>query len=507
MILLGGGLMLPAHAGIKLAPLFRDGAVLQRDKPIPVWGTAAPGEKIRVSFGGRTEGTIAGADGRWMIHLPAQPASSSPAALTVTGDQTVRISDVLVGDVWVCAGQSNMELSVRANQTSADVMAGAKFPLIRQIKFPRTPAAQPAADISGAWTACSPETVGTFSAAGFFFAREIQRVTGVPIGLVNNSHGGSPVEAWMSEAALKSDPAFEAAFARWREVEAAYPKRKADAEVAIGRWEKEAAAAKAQGKDFTRRKPALPSPWGSGNLYRPSALYHGMLHPLLPYAIRGILWYQGEANAERHEEYARLFSAMITQWRRDFGQGDVPFYFVQLASYRKNPTADPTGRQWALMRQAQAEALKLPNTGMVVNFDNTDPSDLHPKNKQTVGERLAALALVCTYGTKDREHSGPVPDAIRTDGNALCVDFSHAQGLHTAGRPATAFELAGRDGKFVPATARIEGHTIIVKAENLEHPVALRYAWRNVSEPCLFNREGFPAAPFQAGLPSPKTSN
>lgn len=488
-----------AHADVILAPLFTDHAVLQRDKPVPVWGRAASGERITVTFQKQTVTTTADDNGRWTVWLKPLAASCEPAEIIVSGgeNKTVRVRDVLVGEAWLCSGQSNMELPVKQAQNAAKEIAAAGNPLIRHISVKQRVSETPKDTVpTGGWKSATPQTAGDFTAAGYFFAREIQPRLGVPIGLVNSSMGGGIIEGWLGAGAFASNPAFEAVAQRWNETLADYPAKKAgyDAEMA-----RRAAAETAAQKDG-KPKPAFPRigpPIGPGHKYTPSGLYNGSIHPLVPYALRGVLWYQGEMNAGRPSEYHPLFAALIKQWRGDFRQGDVPFLWVQLPNFK---SGDPLETDWAQLREAQSRTLSLPATGQAIAIDIGDVEDIHPKNKQDVGHRLALLARALVYG-EQIECRGPVFARAEREGPAMRVHFSKgASGLNM--RPSDkvrgAFQIAGADKKFHPATARVENETLLVSSEKVTEPVAVRYAWFNAPEANLYNAAGLPAEPFRS---------
>jgi len=378
-------------------------------------------------------------------------------------------------------------------------VAAAHFPLIRHFKVERAVADRPADTLHGAWVVCSPETVGQFTAVGYFFARDLQQKLGVPIGLINSTWGGTPIESWMSEAALKSDPAFAVVDERWARALIDWPAKVAAYEAARAAQDKDEAAAKAAGPakyaDFLKNKPWLPPPPSPTSPEAPRSLFNGMIAPLLPCALRGVLWYQGESNDSRPGEYHALFAALITAWRQHWGQGDFPFYFVQLANYAGG---EANGTNWARLREAQAQALTLPDTGMAVTIDLGDPDNVHPRNKQAVGRRLALIARHHLYGIPG-DWSGPVFKSATREGAAMRVQFDHADsGLLAQDRPPAEFQLAGSDRRFHPATARIERDTVIVFAPEVKEPVAVRYAWTNAPEANLFNGAGLPAAPFRS---------
>jgi sialate O-acetylesterase len=491
------GLCAVGRADVTLAPLFQDHAVLQCDKPLPVWGRAEAGEHVTVTFKGQQVGTTTGPDGRWTVSLAAVPASAEPAELTVAGKSTVTIRDVLVGEVWLVSGQSNMEWPVAQAQEAAREIAAADYPLLRHIRIEHTVAAAPAETVkTTGWQAATPQTAGGFSAVGYFFGRDLQRKLGVPAGIINSTWGGTAIEAWMGEAALRSTAAFPAIEARWQRDLAEFPARQASYPAEREAWNRAEERAEA-----TRTRNPLPwprVPVGPGTPYAPSGLFNGMIAPLQPGALRGILWYQGEANWPRPEEYAGLFPAMIQAWRAGWGQGDVPFYFVQLPNYAV--PEDPTHHAWARLREAQTQALLLRATDMAVTIDIGEAKNLHPANKQEVAHRLALIARAQVYGIAG-DFSGPVFERATREGRALRVYFSHAAtGLISYNQPVQSLELAGADRRFLPASAKIERGTLLVTAPGVKEPVAVRYAWSNAPVANLYNGAGLPAAPFRSDL-------
>jgi len=349
----------------------------------------------------------------------------------------------------------------------------------------------PLEDTEGQWTLCSPQSVGDFSAVGYFFGREIHKALGVPVGLIHSSWGGTPAEAWTSLPYLEGDPDYQPIIERWKLNLANYPKAIKDYEAKLAEWQSAAEKAKAEGK------PAPPAPWKpAGPEYpgRPAVLYNGMIAPLIPYAIQGVIWYQGEANAGRAYQYRRLFPTMIRNWRKAWGQGNFPFLFVQLANYEPGNLNE----EWAELREAQLMALQLPSTGMAVAIDIGNPKDIHPRNKQEVGRRLALTALAKVYG-KNIEYSGPMYRGMSIEGGAIRLRFDHVDGglLAMGGGPLKGFTIAGEDRKFVPAEAVIEGETVVVRSPEVAHPVAVRYAWA-INPTCnLYNKAGLPASPFR----------
>ena len=485
------------RADVTLAPLFQDHAVLQRDKALPVWGRADAGEQVTVSFKGQQVSTTTEANGRWRVTLAAVPASAEPAKLVVTGKNTVTIRDVVVGEVWLASGQSNMEWPVRMAQDAAGEIAAANNPLLRHLTVGHNVAATPAETVkTSGWQAATPETAGEFTAIGYFFGRDLQRRLGVPVGIIDSSWGGTAIEVWMSDDALRSTAAFPAINARWQKDLAEFPARLKNYPLEQEAWKK--------GEEHAQATHAKnPVPWprvpvGPGTPYAPSGLFNGMIAPLQPGALRGILWYQGEANWMHPEEYAELFPALIRSWRTGWGQGDVPFYFVQLANYAV--PNDPTFRAWARLREAQTQALLLRATDMAVTIDIGEAKDIHPRNKQEVARRLALIAKAETYGIPG-DFAGPVFERATPEGRALRVHFSHAAtGLISYNLPVQSLELAGADRRFFPASGKIEHGTLLVTAPGVKAPVAVRYAWSNAPVANLYNGAGLPAAPFRSDV-------
>jgi sialate O-acetylesterase len=475
--------------------------VLQRGKPLPVWGTAAPHDTVTVTFRGQSQRAVAGNDGRWEVRLKPLAATAEPADLVVAGHNIVTVHDVVVGDVWLCSGQSNMDFTVnsasftyRVENADAEV-AAANFPLIRQLRIERSVAQAPAATArTSGWKPASPETVGDFTAIGYFFARDIQTALGIPVGIVLSSWPGTPIESWMSDGALASTSVAGAVAQRWEKALSEWPPDRVARHAAATReWQKsEVEAAAAHGRN--------PIPWPglaatNDSAARPGGLYNGMIAPLQSGALRGILWYQGESNVPRAGEYAELFRSMIRSWRSGWGQGDLPFYFVQVAALISKD--DPDGRSWARLREAQAEALKLPGTGMAVAIDNSDPLDVHPKNKQVIGRRLALIAEARLFGRKV-EYSGPVLAGMTLDRDALRLRFGHAGARLVAhGDAVKSLEIAGADRVFHAASGIILGDELRVSSPEVPRPVAARYAWSNAPEANLYNEAGLPAVPFR----------
>ena len=515
-----------AEVPLTLAPLFADHAVLQRDEPVPIWGGASPGEEITVSFAGQSRNATAGADGRWSVALAPLAASATGSDLTVSvrppsdrgPGSAVTLHDILVGEVWLCSGQSNMEFTLAEARDAKREIAAATNPLIREIKVKHKVSTVPleTAATTG-WRSSTPQVAGTFTAVGYFFAREIAAKLQVPVGIVDSSWGGTPVEAWMDGAALASDPKFAVVNERWQQTMAEYSANKIIYAQAKAAQAKAEAAAVAEGpeaharwlKDNARlRDPSDPTHWlsfgvaslrspvprGPGDSATPTGLFNGMINPLIPEAVRGILWYQGEKNAERAEEYHALFSAMITAWRARFGQPELPFYWVNLANLA---FVDDTHRQWAFLRGAQTETLSLPATGQAIAIDLGEDNNIHFGNKQDIGHRLALLAENRLYHLSC-EDTGPTFTSVRPEGAALRITFEHARGLAVKGDSINSLELAGADRVFHPGTGRIDGTSLVVESAAVPRPLAIRYAWLNAPQANLYNAAGLPAVPFRS---------
>lgn len=478
--------------GLRIADLFQDHAVLQREVPVPIWGEAEAGEVVTVSHRGHTAVATADARGRWHVDLPALAADAVGAELVVSTTREQRVlRDVVVGDVWLCSGQSNMEWTVVRSKDAEKEIAAAQYPTIRHIKIRPVSTLQPAESVRGAWRVCSPETAGGFTAVGYHFARELTERLGVPVGIINSSWGGTPVEAWMSEDALLGDAAFDVVFERRGQVMSTFPARKREHAAAHAAWETRKAAAEKDGVVFTERAPRDPTQFD----YRrhPGGLYAGMIAPLAPYAIRGVVWYQGEDNAGRASEYQPLLEAWARDWRRHWP--DVPIIIVQLPNYQ---SGNPQGVTWARLREAQAKmAQTVPGVSLVVTIDLGDPRDVHPLDKKPVGQRVALAARAAVYG-EAVVSEGPAVDRINFEESGARVYFRHAHGLHADGDRVLAFELAGPDRRFVAAEATIEGESVWVQAPAGVRPVAVRHAWRNAPDVTLRNAAGLPAAPFRS---------
>jgi len=493
----------PAPAAtLSLGPLFGDHAVLQRDKPVPIWGHAAPGASVTVSFHGRSATAVAGADGRWTARIGPFPATDTPADLTAAAQDTVVSHDVVVGDLWLCGGQSNMEFKVddggftyHVNNSRAEIAASAD-PLIRQIQVEHAVATAPATEVkTSTWTLASPATVGKFTAVGYFFARDIHTAAGVPVGIVLSCWGGTAIESWMSDAARASTTIAAALDERWKKEKSEWPPERVTQYPAdMAAWNKAEANATATHTKNPLRWPQPPATDSSPA--RPGGLFNAMIAPLQPAAIRGILWYQGEANVGHADEYAELFATMIRSWREGFGQGDLPFYFVQLANF--GSPVEMVGRDWAKLRDAQAAVLALPETGMAVTIDIGDAANIHPRNKQEVGRRLALIARAKIYNITP-EVSGPMYASATPEAGSIRVRFSHAGNeIEARDGPPLSVEVAGADRVFYPAVAEVEVDTIVASSPDVPSPVAVRYAWANAPTANLYSDDGLPVVPFRS---------
>lgn len=500
-LLLGSALSASFHASaaVRLHPLFTDHAVLQRGISLPVWGTADDGEKVTVEFRGQKVSTVA-RNGRWMVRLNPLSANGAGASLKATGpSNTAAITDVVVGEVWVCSGQSNMEWPLRASyKPEADIAASSSSHLrLFTVVKRRSPEVKTDLDYAPhSWSVAGPDTVPSFSAVGYYFGRDLAaslKAEGVPVGLIHTSWGGSPAEVWMSDEAIRGNPSYT------RDLQDADAASYIAHKRSMVEFEKEKAAAAAKGEPFKRNRPYPP--------WQNSELYNGMIANLIPYGIRGAIWYQGESNAGRAWQYRELFADMITNWRRDWGQGNFPFYAVQLAPWDMNRKrelsviANEVGdSNWAELREAQNYvAATLPNAGVAVITDVGDKDDIHPTRKAPVGARLALLARANVHH-QAVEAYGPTLQTHIVVGNEVHLRFSHlAGGLKTLDSAApTGFTVAGADRVFHRATARIRGNSeIVVTCPEVAKPVAVRFGWANHPVVNLANGDGLPASPFR----------
>lgn len=461
-----------ADAEVRLPNVIGSNMVLQRDAPLPFWGWADPDEKVTVSLGENRASATAGADGRWMVKL-APMKSGGPHTVTVEGKNKLELTNVLVGEVWVCSGQSNMQWSVSASDNPQEEIAAANYPSIRLFYVPRVPAGTPQDDVNAHWTECSPETVANFSAVAYFFGRKLHKDLDVPVGLIHTSWGGTRIEPWTTLDGFRSVPSLA--------------KLAEQAEQAHADYVKKAAAAKESGQE--------PPKHPLNNRGASTGLYNGMVHPLVPFAIRGAIWYQGESNRADGLRYEQKMHALINGWRKVWNQGDFPFLYVQLAPFRYRGDVSLLPQIW----EAQMKVLEVPNTGMAVTVDIGNITDIHPRNKQDVGKRLALWALAKTYGREGLVYSGPLYKSMQIEGDKIRISFDHVgSGLASRdGQPLTWFTIAGKDGEFVEAQAKVDGHDVVVWSDELKNPTAVRFGWHQEAEPNLMNKEGLPASPFR----------
>jgi sialate O-acetylesterase len=621
------------QAQVTLPKIFGDNMVLQRDRTIFVWGWAAPKEKITVQLNNQTKSIVAGKEGQWKVVLDPEVAGG-PHQLIVKGKKSITLNNVLIGDVWICSGQSNMEWPLRSSNDAVEEARVANYPAIRHFKVPNTMASQPQKDLRGGeWKVCTSETAKDFTAVGYFFARELNQELKVPVGLINTSWGGTNSETWTSKEAFESSDEFKAMIAgmpkldldslakvqkaltikriealqgrlgaspsmiaSWKEIsfdDSAWPSMKVpdlwegqdlgDFDGAVWFRKTIQLSASDLGKPATlqlamiddsddayvngvrvgglkqqyneKRNYNVPSAilkegenviavrvddtGGGGGIYGdasevkltignsaltlagdwrykvesimessvsmgpnsyPSLLYNAMIQPLIPFAIKGAIWYQGESNAGRAYQYRKAFPLLINDWRKQWSQGEFPFYFVQLASFDADHGTSKTGSKWAELREAQTMTLSLSNTGMAVTTDIGDAHDIHPRNKQDVGKRLAAIALNKTYN-KGHAYSGPQFKSMEVKGDKVIISFTDTEGGLVARDKygyLRGFEISGNDQKFYHAKASIEGNTVVVYHADVKNPVAVRFGWADdASENNLYNGEGFPAGPFR----------
>ncbi len=511
--LLLGMLVLPVFVNasqLKMAAIFGNNMLLQRDMAAPVWGKATPGATVKVNIAGQTKIAIAAENGKWMLKLDPLK-TGGPVTMTVeSGNEKLIFTNVLVGDVWFCSGQSNMEWSVFKCGNGREETRMANYPEIRLFKVGRNAErVEPAEDCKGEWKICSPGSVKNFSAVGYYFGRMLHKELKIPVGLIGSYWGGSFIQCWMPRSALESDPDFKPILERNDCDKISYKEKIQIYHERYSKWEKDykeywrkrgaLIRAKKKWNPKTLPEPKRPKmPYGPDNPMTCSMLYNRMLLPVVPYGIKGVIWYQGESNNWRAYQYRKLQPAMIKSWRQAWGEGDFPFLIVQLANFRKPVTNPNTSQCWPELREAQFMATKVPNTGIVTAIDIGEEKTIHPKNKQEVGRRLALTAMGTTYG-KTLVYSGPVYDKMKVEGNKIRIYFTHIHGgLVAKGGQLKHFAIAGKDRKFFWANAEIDGNTVLVWSDKVKEPVAVRYAWAdNPSSANLYNKEGFPAFPFR----------
>jgi sialate O-acetylesterase len=492
----------------EVANVFGNHMILQREMPIPVWGTALPGTKVKVELNGKQVATQTGSDGRWNAVLPSMKAGG-PYQLKINGKKNTVFTDVLIGEVWLCSGQSNMDMTVAREDrywcgvfNEKQEVERADYPSIRFYDTEFTPMEEPQKNVNGTWEVCSPKTIGHLSAAAYFFARDIYEKYKVPIGMITTAYGASTAEAWISKPALQSHPQLAYLLDEYEKKRKAYDTsavaiRKYNAAYEL--WNAEAAKAVAAGNDKPR-EPKNPDP--KKDQHNPYVLYNGMVAPLVPYAIRGVLWYQGESNGPTAKLYASIMETLIQDWRQAWSQPALPFFYVQLANHEvliKEPVKDDP---MVLVREGQLKNLSISNTGMVVAIDNANPDnpgDIHPKNKQEIGRRLALIARTKIYGDTVT-YSGPLYKKMSVEGNAIRIYFDYSQGMKAKGDSLSGFAIAGDDKKFFWAKAIVDGNSILVSSTLVKDPVAVRYGWAKNPPVNVYNAAGLPASPFRTDI-------
>ncbi|MCP4786927.1 MAG: sialate O-acetylesterase [Fuerstiella sp.] len=490
---------LTAQAELKLPAIISDHMVLQQKQANPIWGWDTPGTNVVVAFRGQVKEAKAGDDGKWTVKLDAVDASFEPASIVIEGSTRRKITDVLVGEVWMCSGQSNMGMTVAGDWKYEVESLSSNHPNLRLITVPRVGTQELQSDFKGQWEAANSNNCRAFSAVGFFYGRYLHEILDVPVGLINNAWGGSAAEAWVRRESLEKDPRFRSTMDGWkqRETQLQSDVEKEKYEAALAAWKTKAAEAKAAGKRAPRG-PRSPDSTLAGN-QRPGNIFAGVVHPTLGYGMKGVIWYQGESNAGRAWEYAQLFPYMIEQWRAEWGQGDFPFYWVQLADFQAE-VDQPGESSWAELRESQSKTMSLPNTGEAVIIDLGEANDIHPKNKYDVAARLVRWALAKDYGIENIEPQSPTYQDIRIVDNKAILTFDHiAGGLRTVDvNDVRGFAICGEDRQWVWASAKITGtDSIEVWSDDVTAPVAVRYAWATNPVCNVHSRIGLPLTPFR----------
>ena len=486
------GLPNVARSDVRLPAVIGDHMVLQRDLPVKIWGWADPAEEVTVTLGEAKATAQADAAGKWRVTLPAIK-SGKGLEMTVAGKNTIKLTDILIGEVWLGSGQSNMQWSVQQSDNAPAEIAAANYPEIRLFSVPLVPSGKPAADVNAKWVVCSPDTVKGFSAVLYFFGRQLHKDLNVPMGLINTSWGGTRIEPWTPPEGFASQSELQSDLEWIGARKADYQKALETSLAQYRAWVESADKAKAAGQEIPDPPVAPAHPLNSNGVS--TGLYNGMIHPLVPFAIRGAIWYQGEANVGQGMQYNTRMKALIAGWRKVWGQGDFPFLFVQLAPFEYGGAPTRLPELW----EAQAATLGFANTGMAVTTDLVpNLKDIHPPNKQDVGKRLALWALARTYGRSDTVYSGPQYESFAVEPEKIRVKFKHADGLKSRdGKPLGWFSIAGSDKKFVPAEASIDGESVVVRSASVTNPVAVRFGWHQLANPNLANNAGLPASPFR----------
>ncbi len=489
-----------AFAEVRLPRVFGNNMVIQRDMPAPIWGWAAPNEAITISVlrqdvESEVDTYIVKTDekGNWRTTLKATPAGG-PYKIEISGENTIELSDILFGEVWVCSGQSNMAWSVNTSNNSEEEIAAANYPNIRLFHIPQRASGLPVADVHAEWRPTTPDSVRHFSAVAYYFGRHVHKELDIPIGLINSAWGGTRIEAWTAPEGFDAIPKLSAISEEIHDINKNYRRQLPEKMIAIEEWIAETREA-LENDGIIYKMPENQHALNPHN--RPTALYNHMIYPIVPFAIRGALWYQGESNMKEGMMYHEKMKGLIKGWREIWKQGDFPFYFVQLAPWGGYDRDDPT--HLPQIWEAQSATLELPNTGMVVTTDIGNIRDIHPRNKQDVGLRLAFWALAKTYGKDDLVCSGPLYKSMEIEGNSIRLHFEHVgSGLVSRdGEPLSWVQIAGEDKQFVDAVAVIDGDTVVVSSDAVESPVAVRLGWNQIAEPNLMNKEGLPVSPFR----------
>lgn len=494
-----------AAADVSLPSIISDHMVVQRIADVPIWGWADPGEKVTVSYetGKSGQGPLtsisgtADANGKWQLDIQKELLTGPTTTLTVKGKNEIVIHDVLVGEVWLCSGQSNMGMTVSGAKDFDQERAAANHPQIRVFTVTSGPAERPQAKCTGKWEVCTPETVGHFSATAYFFGRDLHAALKAPIGLINSSVGGTPIEAWTSSEAQDAHPELKVIEDRWDKMQVDWKPAEVEARYQDEheQWKKAVAIAKQEGKKAPNepRKPVEPRL----SDHHPATLFNGKINPLVPFAIRGAIWYQGESNAGSEANlYGLQLETMVRDWRGRWNEGDFPFAWVQLPNFQKPQTAPVESGGWPLVREGMLKDLKLPNTGMAITIDVGEAGNIHPKDKQDVGKRLAMWALAKVYGEKGPA-SGPLPAGHEIQGSTVVLSFKDAEGLTAKGGELKGFAIAGADKKWHAAEAKIDGERVVVSSPEVKEPVAVRYDWASNPDGNLYNGAGLPASPFR----------
>jgi len=509
-------------ADVKPANLFSDNMVLQRDMKVPVWGTADPGEKVTVEFNGQSVSATTGTDGKWKVELAPMKASTEPMVLTVKGKNTLTVKNILIGDVWFCSGQSNMGYPLEKDSLAATEIPASANPMIRLLLADWQSSDTPLDSVKYSdrrkgdiWLEAAPDTVGGMSAVAYWFGKEIQKSTGVPIGLIRSAKGGSPIEAWMPKEVLLACDGGREVWDNYQEALKVFPEKNAAYQIQLKEWEEKTKTASPEEKKLIKRP--VP-PYGPTDPNHPCGLFYGSVNPYTPMAIKGVIWYQGESNAcspmASAVNYHSLFTGLIKSWRKEWGQENLPFLFVELAPYRvMSPT--PEDSVWSRVRDAQFKVLSLPHTGMAGILDSGDEKDIHPKDKKPAGERLAQWAKAKIYGM-DVVPSGPLYERMEVKGDKVVITFQHAGkgleardltliGNHQLSKDKLqGFSICGEDKKFVWADAQITGpNQVTLSSPEVKAPVAVRYAWSSFPLCNLLNKDGFPAFAFRTDDFSP----